>query len=75
MSDLYRLKLEKFWKRPEIETLGFEKVEAERVWWCEYPEFNDPNCQTGTPDPKPGNTFLPRKHMSCRWVLLVEVPE
>jgi len=48
---------------------------AERVWWCEYPEFNDPNCMTGTSFPRPGSAALPHKHTRCRWVWIVKEAE
>jgi hypothetical protein len=45
---------------------------GKREWWCEYPEFNDPNCMTGMTLPAPGAAALPRKHSMCRWVWIVE---
>src|SRR5690606_30463376 len=41
------------------------------TWMCEYPEFNDPACYAGHPDPKPEDAHPASKHLDCRWVLVV----
>lgn len=51
------------------------EVEAEKVWWCEVPEFNDDACHVGALNPDPANARQPRKHSQCRWVWLVEMQE
>ena len=46
---------------------------AERIWICEYPEFADPGCLTHH---DVGQTWHPRKHSECRWVLAItEAPD
>lgn len=48
---------------------------VKETWMCEYPEFNDPACYVGHPDPKPEDAHPASKHMDCRWVLVVPLSE
>jgi hypothetical protein len=59
-------------KRVEYRKAVLAKMGGERVWWCEFPEFNDPNCMTGMENPRPQEARIPRKHSTCRWVWIVE---
>ena len=54
---------------------AFLAQNGQREWMCEYPEFNDPACYVGHPNPEPQNTRQPRKHESCRWVVVVGLVE
>jgi hypothetical protein len=76
--------LRRIWRLPEVlaemptEALVEEilvRLAGREVWWCEYPEFNDPNCMTGMSLPAPGAAALPHKHSMCRWVWIVEQVE
>jgi hypothetical protein len=51
------------------------RLAGREVWWCEVPEFNDPNCMTGMSLPAPGAAALPHKHSMCRWVWIMEKVE
>ena len=45
------------------------------IWMCEYPEFNDPACYVGHPDPKPEDAHPASKHLDCGMVLVVPLSE